>query len=107
MYIPTQFQSARNRRREELICQVAEQCTRELNAEIGARPRMDLSELRGYVRARAAVPVRKQTQLATIKLELDAITVAEIRDAALEHTVRLVVRDQRMRYQPPIVRRAA
>jgi hypothetical protein len=94
-------------RNSALIRTVAERSAAELIERIDARPPMDVAELRGYVRARAGVCVRRQVQHAMGRNDAHESLSTESLSAAIERVVHLVVREQLLRSQLPVVRRAA
>jgi hypothetical protein len=86
---------------------LAERSAAELLNECHTWPQMDVAELRGYARARAAGTVRQQARLAIVDLNPHVALPADLVAAAVERTVHLVVRDRLLQSQLPVVRRAA
>ena len=87
--------TGRNVRLEELAAQVAERAVTEVERRLsGVVHSMAPAEARGYVRARAAKPVRQQMQF--VLSSVPALTLEQSREIlarATERTVTLLVSD--------------
>jgi hypothetical protein len=90
----TLFQGADDQDRETLIQEIAKEVARRTERSLtAAAARMNVSELRGYLRTRAAREAREQVRSSLDKVRVPPGQEVEFTAAVVERAIHLVIRD--------------
>jgi hypothetical protein len=90
----TLFTGIQVRERESLIHGIAKDVARVTLGQLKpTTSNMNVAELRGYLRTRAASEARTQVRLSIEQLRLQNLCEADLTTAALERAVHLMIRD--------------